>query len=380
MKNFIPERLTPHSLELYRQRHMKRSQVIYVLLLFLLVCIFMALPLIEIDVFTSTPGMIRTESEPVSIKVTATGIIEHFPPKENSFVQTGDTLLVIHKRDLYIRDSLTNRRLDSVNVQIEDLRKLLSSNRPELPDLKSPLMQTAAAESNRSLIRLERTRHLRRVDFLRQKQLYSKGVIALVDLENSRYQYERSVDEMELFRSGQKRRWRDELKTLVLQRQDLLVTLSQIGEAQKDLVLVAPVSGYVQHLTGLKKGVHVREGAPVLEIIPESGLIVKCYVSSDEIGLVERNQKVVYRIPALKKLGVGNATGKVLSISPDVSMQNTEPVYEVRCSLDSLPSESRRKKEPLKNGMTLIARFRLARRTVFDLLVDDLEDIQNNFS
>jgi HlyD family secretion protein len=359
---------------------MKRSQVIYTLLLVLILCVFVALPLIEIDVFTSTPGMIRTESEPVSMRATATGIIEHFPPKENSFVQTGDTLLVIHKLDLYIRDSLTNMRLDSVNVQIEDLRKLVSSSHPEPSDLKSPLMQTAVAESNRSLIRHERTLHLRRVDFLRQKQLYSKGVIALVDLENSRYQYERSVDEMELVRSGRKRRWRDELKTQVLQRQDLLVMLGQIREAQRELVLVAPVSGYVQHLTGLKKGVHVREGAPVLEIIPESGLIVKCYVSSDEIGLVERNQKVIYRIPALKRLGGGTAAGKVLSISPDVSVKNTEPVYEVRCSLDSLPSESSCKKEPLKNGMTLIARFRLARRTVFDLLVDDLEDIQNNFS
>lgn len=380
MKNFLPERLTPYSLELYRQRHMKRSQIIYALLLLFLISVLIALPLVKVDVFTSTPGMIRTESEPVLVRARATGIIVHFAPKENSFVQSGDTLLVINRLDLSVRDSLMTIQIDSLDVQIEDLRKLVESSRFDTNGLKSGQLRTAIAEVHRSLIRLERTRYMCRIDFLRQKQLYKKGVIAQADLENSRYRYERSVDDLELFHSGQNRRWHDQFKTLNLRRQELQASLTQIQEEKKGLILIAPVSGYVQRLDGLKKGVHVKEGAPVLQIIPETGLIVKCYVSADEIGLVEPDQEVEYRIPSLKKLGVEPPMGRVLSIAPDVSIKNNGPVFEVRCSLDSVAPESGLNKGYLKNGMTLIARFRLARRTVFDLMVDDLEDVKENFS
>jgi HlyD family secretion protein len=165
-----------------------------------------------------------------------------------------------------------------------------------------------------------------------------------------------------------------------------MIAHSRIEDQRKNLVIRASASGIIRHLEGVRNGSYVHKGAPLVEIIPEDRLIVKCLVSSEDVSLVNPQQEVVYQIPSLKKLGVGPVTGKVISIAPDMILEEGLPVFEVRCSLDSLPdspSSSGKDNDPsmgqrkyLRNGMTLIARFRLARRTVFDLLLDRKEGTQ----
>ena len=380
MKNLLPEQLTPRSLELYGQRHMNSSQIIYALLLLFLLSAMVALPLIEIDVFTSSPGMIRTDSESVQIRAAATGIVRFTGPRENALVQQGDTLVIITNDDLSAKESLLSQQLDSLNVQIADLGKLISSSFIEESVLKSASLRADYGEFKSAFMPLERNRQMFRINFRRQKSLFDKGVIALADLENSKYRYERSVDDLELLISGQKRKWHEKLKTHDFQRKEILVSLHKIRQKKKDLIVISPISGYVRLLGGIQPGMRVEEGLPLLEIVPEAGLIVKCYVPAREIGRLRPDQDVEYHIPYSIRSDAKTSRGKVLSIAPDVEVKNEKPVFEVRCSLDTTLSEPRGKKKQLKNGMILIARFRLARRTVFDLLVEDFEDLQGNFS
>jgi len=264
MKHFVPRELTPYTLEVHRHRHMKRSQAIYVLLIFFIISALIALPLVKVDVFTSAPGMIQTELDPLRVSANASGLIKQFSVEENSYVHLGDTLLVIERMGLVISD-----------------------------------------------------------------------------------------------------------------KKNILIQL-------------APVSGYVHILDGFKQGERVREGDPILEITPESGLIVKCHVSSEDIGFVEPNQEVEYQIRSLKRRGLGLAKGRVISIAPVVNSEGGSPAFEVRCSLDTLQGASdtnnsastsqSNKNRHFKNGMTLIARFRLARRSALDILTEDPEETQINHS
>ncbi len=246
------------------------------LLLILLVSSLAILPLIEIDEFSTAPGMIRPDSEPIRVKAGVSGVVERFVPEENSYVHAGDTLVVLSRVDLKVRDSLLGLEIDSLCFRITHLKN--------------------------------------------------------------------------------------------------------------SLVILSPASGFIRYFQGARKGSYVTEGDPIVEIIPKSDLIVKCYVDAEDIGLVRHEQEVFYRMKALNRIGAGPLKGKVISISRDVTLDQGHPVFEVHCSLDTMPAspampvgeESTAGPNPeyLRSGMTLIARFRLARRTVFDLLLDKGTDTE----
>ena len=386
MKHSLSRDLLPFDQSLHSFKPLKRGRAIYLLLLVLLVLTPILLPLIEIDEFSASPGMIRTESEPVKVRARISGLVEQFVPRENSFVHVGDTLMTLRRDDLALSDSLLAVQIDSLKRQIGDLQLLVSSGSFLSEGLKSSLMRLSQREANRQSIRIERKRRRLKQELLKQRLLFEKGVISRSELETSQYEFQRSDDELRLYWLGLKTKWKKKLNQLTVRREELMIAHSRIEDQRKNLVIRASASGIIRHLEGVRNGSYVHKGAPLVEIIPEDRLIVKCLVSSEDVSLVKPQQEVVYQIPSLKKLGVGPVTGKVISIAPDMILEEGLPVFEVRCSLDSLPdspSSSGKDNNPsmgqrkyLRNGMTLIARFRLARRTVFDLLLDRKEGTQ----
>ena len=56
MKTIFPKEFLENASELYRYNCLKKSQLIYIIVLVFLVCIAIALPLIKIDLYTSSPG------------------------------------------------------------------------------------------------------------------------------------------------------------------------------------------------------------------------------------------------------------------------------------------------------------------------------------
>ena len=114
----------------------------------------------------------------------------------------------------------------------------------------------------------------------------------------------------------------------------LLLRHPKIKVKEKFHVIRAPASGIVGHLKGLRKGSFISQGDPVVEIRPVSGLIVNC-------------------------LGGRHLTDVPLDSVP------ASPVFPLA---DDHPARPR--STCIKKGVTLLTRFRLARRSVFDILID----------
>ena len=108
-----------------------------------------------------------------------------------------------------------------------------------------------------------------------------------------------------------------------------------------------------------------------MEILPEPNPVVKCYLSADQITSIQPDQKVQFQLHTSHNQTKGFLEGnvKMISPSPEYSDNEKKDVYEILCSIDINQEKERSLK--MKTGMTLIARFRLARRSAFDILMKD---------
>lgn len=113
---------------------------------------------------------------------------------------------------------------------------------------------------------------------------------------------------------------------------------------------------------------------PVSKNSSQTALMVECFVSPADIGLIEQGDMVRFQVDAFHPNQWGWATGKVLHTNSDISMIKNLPRYKVICSLDEtalfLPNHIQ---GSLRKGMTLTAMFPISKRTVFQLLFNQIE-------
>jgi hypothetical protein len=64
--------------------------------------------------------------------------------------------------------------------------------------------------------------------------------------------------------------------------------------------------------------------------------------------------------------------GTITEIVPSINMNEGRPIYEVRCSITDFQKEIH--PVELKPGITLLTRFRSARRSAFDIILKEVEN------
>lgn len=212
-------------------------------------------------------------------------------------------------------------------------------------------------------------------DFLRQKNLYKKEVIARVEYENSKYDLDLALSGLNYFKKQQRNQWQSELTQLKDKIRELENTLSQYINEQDNYIITASINGTIQNIKGLEVGNFISSSILIAEISPDTDLIAECYVSPSDIGLLKTGSNVKFQIDAFNYNQWGMASGKILSISKDISMVNNIPLFKVICSLNQKQLQLKNGFEgKLKKGMTLNVRFFIANRTAYDLLYDKVDD------
>lgn len=105
--------------------------------------------------------------------------------------------------------------------------------------------------------------------------------------------------------------------------------------------------------------------------LTNQNLIVECYVTPSELGFLRLNDVVKFQIDAFPHHQWGLASGKILHINYDLTMVQNTPMFKVICSLNETSLFlSKSVHGNLQKGMTLAAKFILAKRTVFQLMFD----------
>ncbi len=175
------------------------------------------------------------------------------------------------------------------------------------------------------------------------------------------------------------------VQQLLVQRTQVIAKMQQsekmIQQAKAELnqyTLKAPVDGIVSALNIHNRGEMVQSGQTITEIAPKTApLILVAALPTREAGFVKVGDKVQIKFDAYPYQDYGIFAGKVLSLSPDVKVdERMGAVYRVEVALDRHSISTPAQRTELKAGQTATAEIIVRRRTISDMLLEPIRQLQ----
>jgi len=375
MSQIFPPEIIKNSSENYFSEQNSSNTTIYLSVIIFLLATICLLPLVKVQVTTQSDGIVRSGFEDNSIIPVVTGEVISCRIAENLSVRESDTLLLIasHRIDQELR--LLNFKQNEESQRCSDLSKLLAGNWQSLSTALCRQDYIAYAdkltECRAQMLQTEQ-------DYLLAEKLYSKGITPRYELEKLQNQLLLEKSRITSIRAQQQTIWQEQLKETSFHLADFSSEIEQLKKEKLQYCLTAPISGTITGYTGIKAGNFLLPNQLIAKISPDNELLVECYVSPSDIGLIEKGMVVSFQFHAFNYNLWGVASGLVNDISSNVVNINNRPYFRVKCHLNqhflSLKNGTRGN---LRKGMTLTGRFKVAERTLFQLLYDKADNWLN---
>lgn len=380
-KQLYPSETIDYALETYLPKVNVKSQLIYTSILVFVIGVFVALPFIYVDISVASPGLIRTLSEKTELKSLVTGRITKMAVMENQMVKTGDVLYAIATEELDNKLQLSVFDEREYNQKIADLKSLLRIEKNNV--FANSSISTGLYTQQLSVFRSQIQENLfaqkkMEVELYSDRQLFKEKVISRRELDNKEYELTKLRAEYDSMFQRQKSQWQADLNEIRLHVEQKKTEKNQVIQQKQFYEIKAPVSGNIQQIVGKYEGSYIQLGESLGIISPVASILVECYVSPQDIGLLKAEMPVRFQIDAFNYNDWGLVNGKITDIAKDFVLINEQPVFKVRCHLEkqevSLPTGY---KATLKKGMSLRARFMVTKRSLFQLLYDKVDDWVN---
>ena len=380
-KQLYPSETIDYALETYLPKVNVKSQLIYTSILLFVLGVFVALPFVYVDISVASPGVIRTLSEKTELKSLVSGRITKMDVAENQMVKAGDILFAIATEELDNKLALSVFDERENNQKIADLKTLLHVEKNNL--FSNFRTSTGLYTQQLNLFRSQLQENLfaqKKIDaeLNSDRQLYHDKVISKRELDSKEYELTKLRAEYASIFQRQKSQWQAELNGFRLEAEQKRAEKNQVIQQKQFYEIKAPVSGNIQQVVGKYEGSYIQTGESLGIISPDSSILVECYVSPQDIGLLKPDMPVRFQIDAFNYNEWGLVNGKIAEVAKDFVVISEQPVFKVRCLLEkqevSLPTGY---KATLKKGMSLRARFIVTKRSLFQLLYDKVDDWVN---
>ena len=376
-KQIFPKEIIENTVDVHQFKHTNKSKIIYGFILFLLIVALISLPFISVTIYNTSQGLIRPDKERILLQSSHSGKVIFHQLKNNGQINKGDTLMMINNLAITQKINTTRSLFIETKKFIEDI-KLLSNQKRIANKLNSLKYKQEYNFYQQKLSELNTRFQKIKEDYNRSQKLFEKGVIAKVALNNSKLEYDLSLNAINQYKKQQHSSWQAALVNHQNQLKELENNQVELEETNNLSIVKAPVSGTLLNVKGIEKGSFISIGIQLAEISPKSDLIVECYIDPIDIGLLKKEKKVNFQVSAFNYNQWGLASGKITAIGNDVQMINNTPMYKVLCSLDQNFLQLKNGfKGQLKKGMLVNARFELTERSLFDLLYDKMDDWVN---
>ena len=370
----LPFPLVSGNIEGLHARHRRSTRIIYLTVLFALLAGAVALPFIHVDVSSSARGVLRPERQRTPVTTPLAGRVLHSRLVENRNVCAGDTLLVLSTADLRTEREALNDQITERQLLLADLDQLTGA--PDQPQLQTAVyqrdfrdFQQQRAEARLRLLHAER-------HYERQAQLHETQTIARMDFEQAQFERDLARRQVQGMADQRARAWSQEKQRIRRELQEFRNRRRTLDERSANYLITASVDGTLTETQSLPTGSWANPGQALAVISPDGELHVETYVSPTDIGLLRVGQEVQLQFDAFNshQWGLGYATVTDIAQDARSAPDNTAhfPVtLHLRYAALRLPNgyEGR-----LRKGMTLTAHFTLARRSLFDLLHDRVDD------
>lgn len=376
-KQIFPKEIIENTVDVHQFKHTNKSKIIYSFILFALIVALISLPFISVTIYNTSQGLIRPDKERILLQSSHSGKVIFHQLKNNGQINKGDTLMMINNLATTQKINTTRSLFIETKKFIEDI-KLLSNQKRIANKLNSLKYKQEYNFYQQKLSELNTRFQKIKEDYNRSQKLFEKGVIAKVALNNSKLEYDLSLNAINQYKKQQHSSWQAALVNHQNQLKELENNQVELEETNNLSIVKAPVSGTLLNVKGIEKGSFISIGIQLAEISPKSDLIVECYIDPIDIGLLKKEKKVNFQVSAFNYNQWGLASGKITAIGNDVQMINNTPMFKVLCSLDQNFLQLKNGfKGQLKKGMLVNARFEIIERSLFDLLYDKMDDWVN---
>ncbi|HVZ66312.1 MAG TPA: HlyD family efflux transporter periplasmic adaptor subunit [Lacunisphaera sp.] len=408
----IPAEVGGDTIESLLAEHSRPSRWIYGLVLAGVSAGLASLPFIEVDVSVQAAGIVRPIMERTEVRPAVSGHIGQVLARDNERVRAGQVLLLLRSRDVEERLGRNERLQEEERDLIADLQILttgihmppanLAGNSqareettgplslpppPHGVPVVKPIFRTAALRQEQAGLRAQLASYRlaeskARGELDRYTRLAAKGIATQQEFDNARYEVERLAAETRLLQEQALARWQARLRDETTALAGLVSEARRLREEQAQYAVRAPADGVLLGFRGWSAGGFVAAGESLGAVSPNDGLVVETFVSPRDIGLVRVGQAVRLQVDAYPYTQWGVLEGTVSAIGGDLLNRNPgspesnafEVIIHPRTTKLFLPGGARGE---LKKGLTLSARFLVGRRSVFQLLYNDVNALIN---
>ena len=364
-----------NTLENLIAKNKTKSISIYLVVVLAIVVFIALLPVIKVDISSQSRGIIRSKTDNVPLATVVSGKIVSINLKNNLSVTKGDTLLTISNENLESEKQLNDTLVVSNEIILKDLQRALENKSDAL---ETSLIREEYYKFSTQKAELQSKVAQAQINYNRYKTLFDKGVIAKAEFEKYQFDLQFAKQALNSFVKQQTANWQNKKNELELQLKNYEGANNKLEVEAKNYVLVAPISGTIEGFSGLQVGSNILASQPIAHISPTDNLVVESTVSPNDIGLIIPNQKVKFQLDAFNYNQWGLLSGKVIDIDKNITLQENQAFFKVRCALDSKELKLKSGyKTQVSKGMTLTTRYIITRRSLFDLLFDKVDDWLN---
>ncbi|GGB82260.1 HlyD family secretion protein [Dyadobacter sediminis] len=375
-----PAEIMEHTTEAYLPQVSVQGQIIYVSVVLAVLTGLLSLPFIRIDVSVRSSGIIRSKAERNELRSLTGGTIAKVLAHENQTVKAGQPVFQLQTAIPDSKLRLLHAQQTEKQLYIRDLTLLVSShgtNRP-IAGLKSSLYRQQYEQYIFQQAELAQTERKRKRELEINQNLFAEKVIARQELEDKEFAFNTAQAQYRSFIERQVSDWENALSQYRMALDELRSQEQQLVKEKELLTITAPVAGTMGQLAGKYTGSYVQPGEILGVISPDSNLIVECYISPKDIGLLRNGMKSRMQVDAYDYNQWGMAEGTIISISNDVTVSDQQTFFKVKCRLNKDHLTLRQGvRGYLKKGMTLRAHFIITERSLYDLLYDKADDWLN---
>jgi membrane fusion protein, peptide pheromone/bacteriocin exporter len=352
-----------------------RSKVIYIVVLVFLTLVIVSLPVIKIPLSVQGRGIIRPKTEKTEIKAIRPELVTSVYIAEGQPVQKGDTLITLRQDILQSKLTFYLQELARQQAFVADLKMLAKQNGKQ-PSTSVYTGQYNSYQQKLGEIEGKIVRSKAEVD--RNRSLFEKEIISQKDFNDLRFNLDQLQKAKNILVSDKVAQWKTDLEKYTTNVNDLNKQIEGLEQEKKFYIITAPVSGTIEEFSGIYAGSMLQSGQTIAVISPESEKIAEVYVSAKDIGYLSKGQTTKIQVDAFDYNQWGALQGEIINISDDFILIGDDPVFNVKCKLDKDYLELKSGvKGRLKKGMTVNARFMVARRSLFQLLYQKTDNWLN---
>jgi Multidrug resistance efflux pump len=371
----LPSELISNSIDAYISKHPTNSQKIYWVVLVAVVAAIVSLPFIYVDVSVQDVGIVRPAAEKTEIKSPITEFVDSIFINEGSKVNLGDTILTFRTNASNYKINYHQSRLTDLQQHIHDLQYLSKGEKPKV--FHSDTRRQEYLYFQKQKDEYETNMKKATKEYERNKSLFEKKVISEEDYDQYVFEYSKAENQLASLDDNQVSKWQTDLNSYINTYSEMSSNL-KLEEKEKDLyVVTSPVCGTMEHFRGIYKGSNIQAGTSLAVISPDSTLFIEVYMSPRNIGYIIKGMPVNIQVGSFNYNEWGMLEGEVVDISSDFFTDNGSggAYYKIKCSMDEdFLTHKNGIRGDLKKGMTVSAHFMIARRSLFDLLYQRMDD------